>query len=64
MTRRGASTSKSEGLRRRRKAAAALGVGWRGGEAAAALGGAVVRRRGVGWRGGEAEERRGVGLMV
>ena len=51
MTRRGASTSKSEGLRRRRKAAA--GVGWRG------EGGG-----GVGWRGGEAEERRGVGLMV
>ena len=40
MTRRGASTSKSEGLLRRRKAAA--GVGWRG------EGGG-----GVGWRGGE-----------
>ena len=58
MTRRGASTSKSEGLRRRRWVArwvwgGAVGVGWRG------EGGG-----GVGWRGGEAEERRGVGLMV
>ena len=40
MTRRGASTSKSEGLRRRRKAAA--GVGWRG-EGGAVRGGGEER---------------------